>query len=148
MQIDYRLLRQGDDAVLGRVAAGVFDEPVRPDRVAAYLAEPNHHLLVAIADGLVVGQVAAVVHRHPDKPAELYIDEVGVGDDWLRRGIARRMMEAMFAFGRSIGCAECWVGTEGDNEPAIALYRGFGAEPVHLVYFEYSLLRDNAGKVA
>jgi len=81
-------------------------------RVSTYLAEPNHHLLVAIADGVVVGQVAAGVHRHPDKVAELYIDEVGIGDDWLRQGIARQMMEKMFEFGRSVGCEESWVATE------------------------------------
>lgn len=142
MRIEYRLLRQGDDAVLAQLADGVFDEPIRADRLSAYLAEPNHHLLVAVADGMVVGQVAAVVHRHPDKAPELYIDEVGVADAWLRQGIARAMMERMFAFARSIGCEECWVATESDNSPAIGLYRGFGSEPVHMVYFEYELDRD------
>jgi ribosomal protein S18 acetylase RimI-like enzyme len=137
--IEFRILGPGDEAILGRIAEGVFDEPVRPDRLNAYLAEPNHHLMVALADGLVVGQVAAVIHRHPDKAPELYIDEVGVGDDWLRQGIAQGMMERMFAFGRSLGCEESWVATESDNAPAIALYRKFGAEPVHMVYFEYDL---------
>jgi aminoglycoside 6'-N-acetyltransferase I len=139
MAIEFKLLRPADAAVLDRVAEGVFDEPIDPERRTAYLAEPNHHLLVAVADGVVVGQVAAVVHRHPDKAPELYIDEVGVGDEWLRRGIARQMMEKMFAYGRSIGCAESWVATESDNVPAIELYRGFGAGPVHMVYFEYEL---------
>jgi len=82
------------------------------------------------------------VHRHPDKVAELYIDEVGVGDDWLRRGIARTMLDRMFAFGRPIGWEEAWVATEGDNEPAIALYRGIGTEPVPMIYFEYDLRED------
>jgi ribosomal protein S18 acetylase RimI-like enzyme len=139
MPIEFKLLRVEEAAVLDSVAEGVFDEPINPARVSAYLAEPNHHLLVAIADGVVVGQVAAVVHRHPDKVAELYIDEVGVGDDWLRQGIARQMVETMFEFGRSVGCEESWVATESDNNPAIELYRGFGAEPVHMVYFEYDL---------
>ena len=70
----------------------------------------------------IVGQVAAVVHRHPDKPTELYIDEVGVADGYRRRGIARRMLATMLAHGKAIGCEEAWVGTEPDNLPARGLY--------------------------
>ena len=57
-----------------------------------------------------------------DKPAELYIDEVGVAEGYRRRGIARAMLEAMLAHGKAIGCEEAWVGTEPDNLPARALY--------------------------
>lgn len=144
MPIEFKLLRTEDEAILDRIADGVFDEAIDPARRKAYLAEPNHHLMVAIAGGVVVGQVAAVVHRHPDKVPEMYIDEVGVGDEWLRQGIARRMMEKMFEFGRSIGCEESWVATERDNTAAIELYRGFGAEPVPMVYFEYDLREQTA----
>ena len=83
-------------------------------------------MIVAIHDGVVVGQTAAVVHRHPDKPTELYIDEVGVRPDYRRRGIARRMLELMLAHGKAIGCEEAWVGTEPDNLPARGLYDGSG----------------------
>lgn len=134
MSVELRLLGPGDAALLDRIADGVFDEPVRPDRLAAYLAEPGHLLILAFEDGVVVGQCAAVIHRHPDKPVELYVDEVGVADGWHRRGIARAMMRAMLAEGRARGCAETWVGTEPDNVAANRLYEGFGAraETFHL----------------
>ena len=70
----------------------------------------------------MVGQTAAVVHRRPDKPTELYIDEVGVAENYRRQGIARRMLELMLAHGKAIGCEEAWVGTEPDNLPARSLY--------------------------
>jgi ribosomal protein S18 acetylase RimI-like enzyme len=54
-------------------------------------------MIVALAGNEVVGQCAAVIHRHPDKATELYIDEVGVTPAFTRRGIARRMLDAMFA---------------------------------------------------
>jgi ribosomal protein S18 acetylase RimI-like enzyme len=108
--------------LLDRVAEDVFDEPVRPDRLAAYLAEPGHIMLVAVSDGIVVGQCAAVVHRHPDKVTELYIDEVGVSPAFQRKGIARAMVEKMLAIGKELGCGEAWVGTEPDNLPARGLY--------------------------
>ena len=79
-------------------------------------------MIVALADGLVVGQCAAVIHRHPDKVSELYIDEVGVSPAFQRQGIARQMLDAMFALGREQGCGEAWVGTEPDNVAARALY--------------------------
>ena len=100
----------------------MFDEPVRPDRLAAYLADPGHIMLVAVSDGIVIGQCAAIVHRHPDKVTELYIDEVGVTPAFQRKGIARAMVERMLAIGKELGCGEAWVGTEPDNLPARGLY--------------------------
>ena len=79
-------------------------------------------MIVAIIDEIVVGQCAAVIHRHPDKVSELYIDEVGVAPPFQRQGIARKMLDAMFEIGRECGCEEAWVGTEPDNVAARALY--------------------------
>lgn len=126
MNVEIRRLLSGDDAVVMRVAEDVFDEPVRPDRLAGYLAAPGHLMFVAVADGVVVGQCAAVVHRHPDKVTELYIDEVGVSPAFRRQGIARKLLDAMFALGREQGCGEAWVGTEPDNAAARALYERRG----------------------
>ncbi|MET3579212.1 ribosomal protein S18 acetylase RimI-like enzyme [Mesorhizobium robiniae] len=91
MKMEIRRLLPGDDALVMRVADDVFDEAVRPDRLAAYLASPGHFMIVALADGVVVGQCAAVIHRHPDKVSELYIDEVGVAPAFQRQGIATRL---------------------------------------------------------
>jgi ribosomal protein S18 acetylase RimI-like enzyme len=99
MKMEIRRLFPGDDALVMQVAEDVFDEPVRPDRLAAYLRESGHFMIVALADGLVVGQCAAVIHRHPDKVSELYIDEVGVSPAFQRQGIAQNMFDAMFAIG-------------------------------------------------
>ncbi|WP_301006447.1 GNAT family N-acetyltransferase [Mesorhizobium sp.] len=96
MNVEIRRLRPDDDALVMPVAEGVFDEPIRPDRLAAYLASPGHFMIVAIIDEIVVGQCAAVIHRHPDKASELYIDEVGVAPPFQRQGIARKMLDAMF----------------------------------------------------
>ena len=142
-ETEIRLLRPGDEAVLDNVANEVFDEPVDRGRLSGYLAEPSHHMFVALHDGVVVGQAAAVVHRHPDKPTELYIDEVGVADGYRRRGIAKRMLEAMFAHGKAIGCEEAWVGTEPDNLPARGLYeqrrKGNDVEAETFVLYLYKL---------
>ncbi len=132
MTVEIRYVGPGDEDLFDRVAPDVFDHPVERRQLAHYLATPGHHLMVAIEDGEVVGQVAAVVHRHPDgRPTELYIDEVAVAPALQRRGIARRLLDAMLVLGKDLGCQEAWVGTEPDNVPARYLYesRSAPAEP-------------------
>ena len=144
MNLEIRRLESGDMALLDRVADNVFDEQVRPDRLAAYLAESGH-LIVAMVDGEVVGHCAAVVHRHPDKVTELYIDEVGVAPAFQRQGIARRMLEEMFALGKALGCEEAWVGTEPDNVAGLyerlEVRRGPAEDFVMYVYYLWGTRR-------
>jgi len=139
MAIEIRKVTPADKTLFDHIADEVFDEPVDPDRLSAYLAEPNHHMLVAIDDGLIVAQVAAVIHRHPDKVTELYVDEVGVSPAWQRRGIARKMLDEMFALGRSLGCGEAWLGTEPDNVPARGLYEARGVKAEDVVMYVFKL---------
>lgn len=124
MTAELRHVTPGDEALFDRVAPDVFDHPVDRGQLARYLATPGHHLFVAIVEGQIVGQVAAVMHYHPDgRPTELYVDEVGVSPAFQRQGIARRLLDAMLALGRDLGCREAWVGTEPDNDAARALYQ-------------------------
>lgn len=139
VKVEIKRLGPDDAAILGRVADEVFDEPVRAERLAAYLREPNHVLFVALAGGVVVAQAAAVIHRHPDKATELYIDEVGVAPAFRRRGIASRLLDELFRLGREMGCAEAWVGTEHDNLPAGRLYESRGATGEPFVMYLYKL---------
>lgn len=123
MTAELRYVRPGDEALFGQVAPDVFDHPVERSQLVRYLATPGHHLIVAIIEGQIVGQIAAVVHYHPDgRPTELYVDEVGVSPAFQRQGIAGRLLDAMLALGRDLGCREAWVGTEHDNDAARALY--------------------------
>jgi aminoglycoside 6'-N-acetyltransferase I len=137
--VEIRRLTAADAGVFERVADEVFDEPVDVQRLAAYLAEPGHIMLVALAGGEVVAQVAAIIHRHPDKVTELYIDEVGVAPAFQRQGLARRMLDEMFQIGRAHGCEEAWVGTEHDNVPARRLYESSGSEAEPFVMYHYKL---------
>ncbi len=140
MTVEIRTLKPGDESLFEPIAEGVFDYPIDCAILARYLETPGHHLVVALSEGQIVGQVAAVVHRHPDqRPVELYVDEVGVAPAFHRRGIARRMLEEMFALGRSLGCTEAWLGTEPDNLPARAFYSPI-AEPVEtMVMYVFKL---------
>jgi aminoglycoside 6'-N-acetyltransferase I len=139
--VEIRLLSPGDGAVLARVAPGVFDNPVHPEWSAEFLADPRHHLAVAIDAGEVVGMASAVHYVHPDKAPELWINEVGVASTHQGRGIARRLLAGLFARGRELGCRQAWVLTDDANAPALRMYGAAGgvAHPVPSIMIEFDL---------
>jgi aminoglycoside 6'-N-acetyltransferase I len=139
MDTEITRVGSGQARLLDQVAEDVFDAAVDPARLAAYLAEPGHLMVVAVSAGEVVGQARGMVHRHPDEPTELYIDNLGVTSARRREGIATRLLDELVAWGRELGCEEAWVGTEPDNTPARALYAGRGAEAEPFVMYAYEL---------
>lgn len=124
--IEIRALAAGDERILDHVAAGVFDHPVRTDLALEFLSDPRHQLVVAIDDGVVVGMASGVLYVHPDKPTELWINEVGVAASHRRAGIARAVVRKLLAIAREAGCREAWVLTDRDNEAAMRLYAATG----------------------
>jgi aminoglycoside 6'-N-acetyltransferase I len=139
--METKIVRVGpaETGLLARVADDVFDEAIDPARLTAYVAQPGHLMVVAVSGGEVVGQARGMVHRHPDLPTELYIDNLGVTEARRREGIASRMLDELVAWGASQGCEEVWVGTEPDNAAARALYEGRGAEAETFVMYVYDL---------
>lgn len=111
---------------LERVDDDVFDHPVQPALLAAFLANPANHLVVALCDGEVVGMASGISYVHPDKPLQLFINEVGVSGRFHRQGIGARLVQELLDLGRELGCIEAWVATEVDNTPARRLYASLG----------------------
>lgn len=141
MTVEIRLLGAGDDAILANVAPGVFDNLVQPRLAAEFLADPRHHIAVACEAGQVVGFVSAVDYVHPDKPRELFINEVGVAPTHQRQGLAKRLLTAVLEAGRAAGCRQAWVLTDRSNVAAMRLYGACGGvEATELsVLFEFPL---------
>jgi ribosomal protein S18 acetylase RimI-like enzyme len=139
MEIEYRILRPEDSATLDEVAPDVFDNPVDPRWSAEFLDDPRHHLAVAIHDGRVVGMASGVHYVHPDKPPELWINEVGVAPSHHRLGIGRRLLELLFAHARGLGCEVAWVLTEHDNPAAQGLYASLGGARDEPVMYTFDL---------
>ena len=128
-----------DSALFAKVADGVFDQAISIELVEEYLADAGHFMVVAVQDDKIVGQVAAVVHRHPDKAPDLYLDEVGVADDYLRRGIATKLVERAIEEGVTRGCAGCWLATENGNVAARALYRQWQPAGESVTMYQWNL---------
>ena len=126
MTITVRILNSDDAALLDRVAEDVFDEPVNARWAAEFLGDPRHHVAVAVEGEQVVGFASGVHYVHPDKPPELWVNEVGVSLAQRNRGVGRRLLAALFERARAVGCAQAWVGTERANAPARRLYAAAG----------------------
>lgn len=137
--IELRLLGPGDAGVLSHVADGVFDDAVDRRWTAEFLADRRHHMIVALDEGVVVGMISAVDYVHPDKAPQLWINEVGVAPSHQRRGIARRLMDAILRHGWAIGGTEAWLGTEETNVAARGLYEGAGSRPEPFVLYAFPL---------
>jgi ribosomal protein S18 acetylase RimI-like enzyme len=134
MALSIKVLRAGDESVLDSVADGVFDGPVDGALRSEFLRDPRHHLAVAIDNGVVVAFASGVHYVHPDKPPELWINEVGVSPAHQRRGIARAVLAALMSAGRELGCGQAWVLTDHENAAARALYRSAGGtETSHIM---------------
>jgi ribosomal protein S18 acetylase RimI-like enzyme len=127
--IAYRMLGSADTAVLDRVADDLFDEAIQPALAREFLTDSRHHLAVAIDGGLVVGFASGVHYVHPDKPAELWINEVGVAPSHQQRGVAKELLRTLLCAARELGCTQAWVLTDRDNTAAMRLYAAAGGDP-------------------
>ena len=137
MIVDIVRMGPAEAGLLDRVAEDVFDEAIELERLTAYLAQPGHLMVLAVSGGQVIGQARGMVHRHPDLPTELYIDNLGTTPSRLREGVATRMLDELVGWGRELGCEEAWVATEGDNVAARALYQARGSEAETFVMYFY-----------
>ena len=121
-----KVLQPGDDPVLRNVAEGLFDNPIDAKLTKEFLEDPRHHIAVAIDNGTVVGFASGVHYIHPDKPPELWVNEVGVAPTHQRRGLGKAVLQALFEVGKLHSCTAAWVLTHRSNPDAMALYSSVG----------------------
>lgn len=134
-----RVLGPNDAAVLDNVASDVFDNAIDPRWTAEFFSDPRHHLAVALIDARVVGMASAVHYVNPDKPPELWVNEVGVAPPYQQQGIGKRLLQTLFDHARTLGCSEAWVGTETANVAARRLYARMGGDEQAMAYFTFQL---------
>jgi ribosomal protein S18 acetylase RimI-like enzyme len=144
MQVQILRVQSHNLSVLERVDPDCFDEPIDLERAARCVESPDAVLLVAVGEGVVIGQCLAAIHRHPDKASEVYIDDLAVSPSFQRRGIATQLVEMCIGYGRAAGATIVWVATETTNDAARQFYRSCRLEESTVVMFERSLPRDDS----
>ena len=138
MQIAIRRLAPGDEAVVQQLTADNdrFEGPGPPPRglpvpdeetAARFLADDSNHLLVAFDGDEPVGLLLAhkLLRRHGDEP-KMHLYELGVREDYRRRGIGRQLIEAFGDLCRERGARRAFVLTDEANEAAMAVYGSAG----------------------
>ena len=135
-----KALSTSDLATLLNVADDVFDNPVEEKYAAEFLNDPRHHIVAAIDDGVIIGFASAVHYIHPDKPPELWINEVGVAPSHQGKGVGKAIMKEMLRLGNELGCKTAWVLTEKENAAANGLYKSVGGVGSDAVMFEFKTI--------
>ena len=136
-----KVLTPTDLPLLLNVAEGVFDNPINESYAREFLNDPRHHIVVAIMDGTVIGFASAVHYIHPDKPRELWINEVAVAPIHHGKGIGKAIMKEMLKLGKELGCFNAWVLTDRGNAAGNGLYKSVGgmAAEGDTVMYEFGL---------
>ena len=145
MTLEIRMLDPGDHAILDKVAPGVFDNSTDPTLVAQFLGDHRHHLAVAIDRDQVAGFASGVHYVHPDKPSEMWINEVGVAPSHQGRGLGKAIVQTLLQHAKRLDCREAWVLTDRSNHAAMRLYASAGGKeaPQDQVMFTFFFDRDD-----
>ncbi|MCY1142669.1 GNAT family N-acetyltransferase [Actinoplanes sp. Pm04-4] len=131
------------DAAEVHAAADLFDGPPLTEATERFLATAGHHLLLAYEDDRAVGMITGVEMTHPDKGTEMFVYELSVVPEARKRGIGSALVIELAAIARRNGCYGMWVGTEPDNEAALATYRRAGAdEEAAFTLLNWDLIRS------
>jgi ribosomal protein S18 acetylase RimI-like enzyme len=121
-----RDLSNGDEASIAAIGH-LFDGDAQANATRRFLGDAGHHLLVAYEDDEAVGFVTGVEMTHPDKGTEMFLYELGVAEQFRRRGIGTALVHGLAEAARASGCYGMWVLTEDDDEPAQRTYAAAGA---------------------
>lgn len=92
------------------------------------LAREDFIPLVAVADGKVVGGLAAyVLQKFEQERSEIYIYDLAVDEKYRRQGIATGLINKLREIAREIGAWVIYVQADHGDDPAIKLYESLGA---------------------
>jgi len=115
-----------------------YFKPTRAENVSAWfrslLRQPTVLIWIAEEDGVPVGYVLALLHERPENPfcpARRWceIDQIAVDDKRRRRGIARTLVQKVFAEVRSRGICDVEMSSWSFNEAAHHAFRRLGFAP-------------------
>jgi ribosomal protein S18 acetylase RimI-like enzyme len=129
-------IRQVDDVDDVLAASDLFDLPADAGHTRRFLDAPDHFLFLAYEADEPVGFVSGVETLHPDKGAEMFLNELAVAPPHRRQGIGKALVTALHDLARERGCLAMWVLTDHDNPAARATYESAGSNSgtSHVMY--------------
>jgi tRNA-Thr(GGU) m(6)t(6)A37 methyltransferase TsaA len=139
-----RMVRLTDQLDLARAAFrmmhDVFDEgdaALSDDYVARLLADPRFHAIASVEAGEPVGCITA--HDLPmtrEERSESFVYDLAVRQEHQRRGIGRRLVEALVDDAARRGIDVVFVPADNDDDHALAFYTSLGGRPAPVTMFD------------
>jgi ribosomal protein S18 acetylase RimI-like enzyme len=137
-QINIVVAGPADAVRFARMKGWAFRKPAPDSHWVGILADSQCATFLALAGDAAVGMATGTVMPQQDMPSAFYINEIAVAPGYRCRGIATRLMHAMFDVAQRRGCGGVWLGTEAENSAARALYRKLGGrETQGVVIFDW-----------
>lgn len=110
--------------------------------LAALLGKDHVIVLAAVADGAVVGGLAAYeLEKFERARREIYIYDLAVAEAHRRRGVATAVIRRLQAIAADRGAWVIFVQADYGDDPAIALYETLGARE-EVLHFDIAPARD------
>jgi len=134
-------LEKNNAHLLNNIAQDVFDHKIDLNSLQSFLECPRHIMLLAIENDLVIGMVSAVEYFHPDKPSQLWINEIGVTPNQQNKQIGRQLIKQIIEQGKKRGCKYAWLGTDVDNFNAQRCFASLpnGDQPEKFLLYEWKM---------
>jgi len=137
--MDIRILKPGDEDLLIQAVDLADEGPLTPARAAAHLADRDLVSVVAVEQDRAVAFIYGHILRRFEATS-FFIYSVDTAPSHQRRGLARAMLAALDAEGKSGRWDEMFVFTNRGNAPAMALYASAGGvspPPDDVVMFDF-----------
>ncbi|MDH3296499.1 MAG: GNAT family N-acetyltransferase [Acidimicrobiia bacterium] len=115
------------DRILDRFTPG-WQDNMAPGASGSlsFVADSSTFVFGAFQGEMVVGYASGYRLRLPNGKKSLLMYDLEVADDHRRQGLGILLLQSVLNLGKREGCAEMWLVTEADNEPAIGLYSAAG----------------------
>jgi GNAT superfamily N-acetyltransferase len=104
-------------------------------QLAALVDSPRHGFFVATSGGQPVGFALASVHTTEAGHVECWLDDLGVGFEWRRRGVAKALVSRVFEWGAGQGASYFLLESGVRNESAHHLFEQLGFRPLAVVFW-------------
>lgn len=137
---DWETVTEYNGRLAAETEAVILDREVLAAGVQAVLADAGKGLyFVAESGGEVIGQAMVTFEWSDWRNGPIWwFQSVYVRADWRRRGVFRRLYDAIFQAGREAGAVEFRLYAVATNEPALETYRRLGMKPTPYIVMECS----------
>ncbi|MGD0611790.1 MAG: GNAT family N-acetyltransferase [Anaerolineales bacterium] len=127
-QIHVELIKKVDTAFISQLNS-LLDEGTEWDsrQGEKFLKDPSNALFVAFLENRAVGFLTANrLQRFDKRGAEVLLHEIGVNEDFRRRGIGKALIDEVKHWAKEAAADEVWVLTNRSNTAAVALCQSEG----------------------